>query len=142
MKYLSIPLILVLAACGGEDDSSTPATLADLVGVWDGSETVEQKRDELYTVIQESGDFVSYDYMGDSADNGENCYEKSNGASIADQGAGEFIISSQFAADETVSITVSGNSMSLFGEDDEGAYRSNAVKSSLLESDFTPLCAE
>jgi|GEM_PF-2732882 len=142
MKYLSIPLILVLAACGGEDDSSSPATLADLVGVWDGSETVEQKRDELYTVIQQSGDFVSYDYMGDSANNGENCYEKSNGANITDQGGGEFIISSQFAADETVTITVSGNSMSLFGYNDEGAYRDNALKSNLLESDFTPLCVE
>lgn len=66
----------VLAACGGSGSSdSAPeqrvAGIEDFVGLWDMSTEADQQ----YVLVSAEGLITPYDYQGDSAGNGENCYE-------------------------------------------------------------------
>ena len=76
--------VVHLFACGGGgSNTDSPAsevgtTVSDLVGVWQTID-VEDENDILYSVIKPDGTFIDYDYMGDATDQGNNCYEKSEG---------------------------------------------------------------
>lgn len=52
---------------------------AGLAGVWNASDDFGVEVDELYLVIDANGLFRDYDYMGDTFDQGPNCYELESG---------------------------------------------------------------
>ncbi len=93
-------LILLLISCGGNDTKQLetdknelyPAvTLNNLVGVWDSSRKIDNLIDEYYVVIKPNGSIVSYNYLGDSYDNLNNCYSE-NFRTIAEIGNGIFLV--------------------------------------------------
>ncbi len=145
MKYLSLLLIMVLSACGGSTSSDGDATtLADIVGVWDETETDENGTDESYLVFTASGDLTIYDYQGDSYDMGENCYEKEM-LIITDQGSGIFSITDAQETEDPFSVALSLSSdriTATFTDDGVSESNSNIVRTDRLESSFTPLCEE
>jgi hypothetical protein len=102
-------------------------TLADLVGVWDSG----FGDDEIYTVFKSDGTYVDYDYMGDSVDMGQNCYEVEE-STITDLGNGQFRIGN----DRFGTFYFAGNSLAF--EAPEAIYFLDTT--TVLESDFSPLC--
>lgn len=114
---------------GTVDTGTSDVTLDDIVGVWDSG----FGNDELYTVIKSNGTYIDYDYLGDSVDMGENCYEKDEGT-IQDYGNGQFLLDNVRLG----TFTVSGDD--LVFQAPEGPYTLEST--TLLESDFVPLCDE
>lgn len=106
--------------------STSNVVLADIVGVWDTS----VGSDEMYAVFHANGTYSDYDYLGDEAD-GVNCYEKETGT-ITDLGDGRFRI------DDSRFGTFSFSGDTLIFEAPEGPYFLEST--TLLESDFSPLC--
>ena len=146
--YLIAVLALVTAGCGGGGSSDTPApdrggevnttpTLDDLAGVWDVSYTYSgsRGRDERYLIIQSNGDLTGYNYVGDSYDNGPNCYEVEN-LKLEDQGGGQYHFISN-GVWVVVTVTVSDTDLKIVTE---GGGKLEGVHTSLLESDFSPVC--
>jgi len=103
--------LIALTACGGGggggDDAvcdDTPPSLFDITGVWDISSAVGQEFDERYMNISiysnppasielsSRGRILDYDYLGDSFDQGPDCYRTANDDEILDLGNGEFVI--------------------------------------------------
>lgn len=88
-----------------------PATLADIHGVWDATTEQFGERDEFYLVFD--GDtFSEYDYDGDSAGSGDNCYYVETGK-IHDLGDGKFNTIDSEGEEEVVSIHVDGENLNL-----------------------------
>jgi hypothetical protein len=122
----------VLARRGSINNSSP--SLADIVGVWDGSVTNINGTDEIYTVIKANGAAISYDYLGDSFDRGPNCYDKDT-YTITDLGGGNF------SGDGLVwNAIISNGNLVATGSFEGNAFTITDVPSSLLESDFAPIC--
>jgi len=142
MKYLSVILVLVLTGCGSESDSGRNATIEDLVGTWDTSEKIGQEIDELYYIIEGDGNVIDFDYDGDSYDKGSNCYYKYDGATLVDQGEGNFLVEVVNSEDYMAKISISGSTITVTTDEDGDSYTSKAVKIDRIESDFTPLCNE
>lgn len=107
--FYLIAVTLFLAACGSSNETEVredegPA-LADLTGVWDATVTIGQVEDERYIIFKIAeptleqiaanvivfNTAVTYDYDGDSADLGKNCYRKSTDR-VIDLGYGDFEI--------------------------------------------------
>lgn len=141
MKFLALIMAVFLVGCGSGNEG-TPASLSDIVGVWDDSEFEEQVLDEWYYVIQEDGQTYWYDYQGDSYNMGDNCYESLKSSRLVDLGNGEF--NEVYSGDDpsTLNISISGNKMTVNGTDIDGRYRYTRERSSKLISDLTPLCSE
>ena len=141
MKFLALIMTIFLVGCGSGSEG-TPASLNDIVGVWDDSEYEDQVLDEWYYVIQEDGQTFYYDYKGDSYNMSSNCYERSQSSRLVDLGNGEF--NEVYSGDDpsTLNISISGNRMTVNGTDIDGRYRYSRERSSKLISDLTPLCSE
>lgn len=85
------------------DDSNIHLTVADIAGVWDITHDVEGVEgtsgavNEQYLVITEAGDFIEYDYRGDSLSerhgNYANCFHKVNAGKIVKKAEGGFKVS-------------------------------------------------
>jgi len=136
---------LFLMACGSGESTTESTTesnigkpsLSEISGVWDLTETDEFGEDQLYVAIKESGEFVIYDYDGDSWDQGEDCYYKFS-ETITDLGNGSFEIS-EYGGEYSISnISLSENQLTVT----ESSETLSFPKSSLQESDFVPLCDE
>ena len=137
MKYLAFLTAVFLVGCGSDDEGS-PATLSDIVGVWDESITEGQLVDEMYTVIAEDGTVTGYDYLGDSYDNEANCYDDYAAGKLTDLGSGNF----EFENGASFYITINGNSMTTNGSHEGDSWTFTSERSDRLESSFTPLCNE
>lgn len=146
IKLISIALLgMLIIGCdggGGGGSSSSAPSLADIAGVWDTSVTDGQKIDELYTVITMNGGMIGYDYMGDSADNGQNCYEKESSTTMKDLGNGKFLVVSGEGERVYVQISLSGNKLRITGEEGNEKFTLTWTRANLLRSDLTPLCSD
>ena len=142
MKYLAVIFTLVLAGCGSGSDGGDSVSLADLVGVWDNSKATDQAADEVYFIIEENGNKYIFDYDGDSESNGSNCYYKSDGVHLTDQGNGNFLVVNSDSKSFSMQVTLSGDTLTFSTVIDDVAVTDTSVKTSRLESDFTPLCNE
>ena len=134
MRYLALLIALFLVGCGS-DDEGTPASLSDIIGVWDASTREGQLIGEVYTVIKSDGSYITYDYDGDSFDNGDNCFNIYDGTLI-DLGSGNFEIENG----PSYYITVKGNTMTTNTTIDNQKISITATRSNRLESSFTPSC--
>ncbi|MFT5757178.1 MAG: hypothetical protein ACI9LM_001907 [Alteromonadaceae bacterium] len=154
MKILIlIASLLVLSACGGDQDNNkkpllpvvtqvpksfniaTPS-LEEITGVWDSSTTDKDGNDENYFIIQSSGEFVFYDYAGDDIDQGEGCYWQRD-YRLTDGGDGKFSL--LFNGTDILSLEASiiDGELSLVFTDSE----TQATKpSTMLAADFLPEC--
>jgi len=103
-------ITLFLISCGSSGGvDSRPATFNDLVGSWKLTDT---DGDEVIFIFENNGDINIYDYMGDSFDQGPDCYIGPIFAfTIADLGDGEFMLDGDSSS--TVSGTISGNTLVL-----------------------------
>lgn len=104
-------------------EEGVPATLSDLQGVWQSTDEF----DEYYFVITED-EFIEYDYDGDSAGGGDNCYDE-YWSSFEEVGNGEFL----FDGLDEITLYISGDSL----VDSIGIL---AERSDRLESSFVPDC--
>lgn len=132
---------LFLVACGSENSSNennnTEPSLSEISTVWDLTETDELGEDQVYLAIKDSGEFIIYDYYGDTWDQGEDCYYKFS-ETITDLGNGSFEIS-EYGGDYTIhNISLVDNQLMVINS--SGTY--STPESSLSESDFVPLCDE
>jgi hypothetical protein len=151
---LASPIVLLgLTGCGGggSDSSSDEASLSEvsaaisndapslseIAGVWDASITIDNEVDEVYIVFKDYGDVIIYDYLGDTFDQGVDCYYQSI-ESITDLGDGSFEIVSDYSEDIIINIALSGGD--LIGTNSYGEFTFS--KASLEESDFSPLCSD
>ena len=144
IKLISIALLgMLIIGCdgGGGGGSSSAPSLVDIAGVWDASETVGQKIDETYTVITINGEMIGYDYMGDSYDQGKNCYDKYLSGMIKNLGNGNFLLVDNNGKRDYIQISLSGNKLKLTGEDENIKITVTWTRANLLESDLTPLCS-
>lgn len=138
-KIIIIFSLFILVACssgggGGNGGNTVPG---DFVGVWDVSTDYGAMGiDEYYTVIRSDGTGTDYDYAGDSFDNVANCYWIDN-YTITHQGGDSFQLrysdNTTFDFTATVSNDVMTYTIPGFGT-------RNAPRSTLQESDFTPVC--
>jgi hypothetical protein len=160
-KILALTVLSsVLAGCGsgsGSDSKvSPPPLLSDISRVWDARETKGQSVDEEYVVIKANSTAISYDYQGDSEDNGENCYiiensaftDLGNGIFQNDDGTG-FVTTNRLATSNNslngTLLTINGIEATKFFADNNITDESltfSWTASSLLESDFSPICEE
>jgi hypothetical protein len=131
-------LSIALTGCSSGDSSNdSDPLLSDISGVWDASRTFGQEVDEYYVIIKESGVTVSYDYDGDSFDQGDNCYYKYSDA-ISGLGNDDFEIILEDGNIINASMKVSNNDLVVTVND----FTQTWPKSSLQESDFSPLCSD
>jgi len=105
--------------------------LSSIEGVWDYSSTADGLRDEFYTVYR-NGEFIDYDFQGDSFDNGPNCYQVHSGT-IEHVAGDTFLIDSILQLD----MVATGDIITLSSL---GDILYEAPRSIFLESDFTPIC--
>lgn len=130
MKAYLVSLILVsllvLAGCndegGGGSGSSGVSSLADIIGVWDSSETDEDgDYDEIYWVVEADGFVSTYDYDDDDWGGNENCYHI-----YKDQGQLQHISGNLFKMtsddedDIEVRFSFVSDNLTVSGVDDEG----------------------
>jgi hypothetical protein len=131
-----------LEACSDDENSggnNNNPSLADISGVWDATNTIGQEIDEIYVVIRANGESITYDYNGDSFDQGSNCYI-SYSETLTDLGGGEFEITDVFDEKYIATFELSGNQLIA-----ETTFRSTTITqtlspTSLQESDFSPPC--
>ncbi len=142
MKYLAVILTLVLAACGSGSDGDSGGALADLVGVWDNSKTTDQVTNEEYFVIVENGEMYTYDYQGDAVGNGSNCYIKSEGVELTDQGNGSFLVVNSDSESFSMQATLSGDTLTFSMVVNDEVITDKSVKTTRLVTDLSPLCSE
>lgn len=154
-KVILSVAILSLIGCGSDDDSpSTPSGgvsgSVNAEGVWDGTED----GDEIYLVVK-SGVWIEYDYLGDSYDNGPNCYT-SYILDIENRGDNTYRVFYPNLTDSEysdVKITQSNNNLNfeVIAREISDAnasdfapvgYAFSYKPSTLSESDFSPLCGE
>ena len=140
MKYLAVFFTLILAGCGSESESDNSVSLADIVGVWDSSKVSGQGTNEVYFIIEEDGEMRTFDYDGDSAGNGNNCYNTGEGVQLTDQGDGNFLFVNSDSDGFVAQATLSGDTLVLSKVDN--GETETSVKTTRIESDFTPLCNE
>lgn len=135
MKVIHSILLVVpfVMACAGEEkQGNTAATLADIVGIWDISDTAEYKE---YMLIDEYGYIFHYDHYPADFDFEEGCYDYYEGNTLVDLGDGNFEVSDGIEY-QIVSITISANNLNI----SDAKHSISYSKASLEESDFTPLC--
>jgi len=134
-------LSLLLAACGSSGEGSnenvissdsTPS-LFEISGVWDASEVRGQLIDVRYLVIYSGGFIATFDYEGDSVDQGENCYRRTIDK-IADHGFGDFEITSELEGKYFIKAELSGNELTLI---DVNEVSKKYPELTLLESDLS-----
>ncbi len=130
---------IFLVACGGSNSSgsSSATSLSDIVGVYDNALIENQAVDESYIVIKQDGQFIEYDYQGDSFDLGLNCYVIVD-TMITDLGAGRFELSDDTGFSLEVGITHTENSFTL--SFDNTSETLEMKRSILLENELTPQC--
>jgi len=129
---------LMLVGCGsGNEGNITTPSLSEISSVWDMTETDEFGEDQVYLVIKDSGEFIIYDYDGDTWDQGEDCYYKYS-ETITDLGDGSFEISEYSGEYNTFNLSLSDNKLTVINSPETYSL----PKSSLEESDFVPLCDE
>lgn len=73
-KHFFILLIFLAAGCSPSGSDPTKVELSDLVGLWDSSVNHGPLVDVMYTRISANGDIIEYDFDGDEADQGLDCY--------------------------------------------------------------------
>ena len=136
-KYLVLFGLILLQSCNssgsGDSVNNTNPSLADIVGVWDDSVTIDNTTDERYTVIRADGTIGGYDYLGDSFYNGLNCYDKVADITIIDLGGGDFFINFTI-----FHVIISDGELVVTNPDSGVTFTS--VPSLMLESDFAPIC--
>ncbi len=140
-KYVLIILSLFLVACSGDDDkkdSIDKPSLSDISGVWDIGEVYDSGEDQYYMVIKDHGELIYYDYYGDLYDQGNDCYWTYK-ASITDLGNGSFEIVDEDNEAYVVETSIVNDKITFI---DEEYGLQSYPRSSLTESDFTPLCEE
>lgn len=153
MKKLLMMSLLALTACGGgSGDGDTDGEFtgggdaSKLVGVWDATtdEGVDGV-DEYYISIDSEGFVSAFDYAGDSYDDWGDCYWIGiDVAQLSALGNNRYLSTPADLEDEEVEmvITVSGNTLTMRGVDDDPEDASNMVRSSRNVSSFTPRCLD
>jgi len=67
-------ITILTAACSPAGDDPAQVDMSDLVGLWDSSVSRDSLKDVMYTRITSNGGIIEYDFDGDEADRGLNCY--------------------------------------------------------------------
>lgn len=73
-NQLLILFTIFTASCSPTGSDPTSVEMSDLVGLWDSSVTRGMQTDVMYTRITSNGGILEYDFDGDKADQGLNCY--------------------------------------------------------------------
>lgn len=114
------------------------------MGVWDAAtdEGVDGV-DEYYIAIDSEGFVSTYDYAGDSYDDWGDCYWIGiDVAQLSALGNNRYLSEDSEDEEEELVITVSGNTMTIRGVDDDPDDASSMVRSSRNLSSFTPDCVD
>ena len=128
-----------MAACGSsdDDDSAIVASLDDVTGVWDANGKYGAEEDEVNIIIKSDGTLTIFDFDGDTYDQGDDCYDKVINT-FTDLGNGNFQMVNDNDSPDNMKITKSGNKLTVVFAD--GSDTRILILSSLVETDFVPLC--
>jgi len=137
-------MLFLLAGCGSESNTSVPK---QYTGVWSGEQSINQVLNERYILIEGNGTITYYDYLGDSYDQGQNCFIITKQANLApiEGNIFEYIDSGNVS---WVKLSITDNILSfLLGDvgstfDSSGSfgivYKYKSTNTN--KSDLTPLC--
>lgn len=78
--YLLTFMLVLNTACSPTGNGSGHVAMPDLTGLWNSSESSGAQMDVMYTRITSNGDIIEYDFDGDAADKGLNCYQIDSGS--------------------------------------------------------------
>lgn len=152
MRILSAFLAcFFITACGGSDSDvsnnvtsgqsrSSEISLEEFIGTYKLI-FEDAPNDEYFVVVRDDGEYIEYDFDGDSFDMGENCYFRFP-YDITEIGSNSFEIVDEFDSFKfRLDRIRNGFNATLFeanGESDN--FEVIFENSTLLESDFTPEC--
>lgn len=145
LKILATAVLsLSLMACGGDSDSSGDnnqnQSLTELAGVYDTTKTDDGEQDIGYLVIKADGTYTIYDFLGDTADNEADCYEKIS-LKVESLGDNQYKLTKDGVNDsKVITLTKNGDTLTNISQD-EGEVVTGAFKQTdKTESSFTPIC--
>lgn len=128
-KNLTLTAVLAiaisLAACS--PSSPTEVTLSEISGLWNSSEKTAAGEDIIYTRIASNGDIIEYDYDGDEADKGLDCYQVNTGTARP-LGNNRFLVDADMYKDVDFEVELeildAGNALKIYFMDDSDTLRS------------------
>jgi hypothetical protein len=98
-KCLLILVAIFIVACSPKGRDPAQVEISDLTGLWDSSVTNGQQKDIMYTRITSNGDIIEYDFDGDEADQGLNCFQIDSG-SVKLVAKNRFLVSAEMHANK------------------------------------------
>lgn len=126
----------------GDEDGNAENIPTSITGVWnmttdEGSEGI----DEYYLVIRSNGDILYYDYMGDTYDQGDNCYRIYSGSERIEWRSGINYIWHYTESNNTESLPTSLEIVNSQLIETTDLWTLEYPATSLLESDLSPECS-
>ncbi len=121
-------MLFTVMACSPGSNDATNIEMDDIVGLWNSSEN----DDVMHTRIASNGDIVEYDFDGDAADQGLNCYQIDSG-SIKQIEGNRFLVMTDMHGNKQFEIELelldAGHALKVYflpGDDSAGA--NNSIK--------------
>lgn len=131
---------VILTGCGSDDnDDGSQAGLELISGVWDAFDLEGQLVDEGYLYISPNGEITSYDYLGDSFDNGDNCYSEFFEGTVSFVSDSLYVFENVDGEERELDIRVTNDILRLSPVDDESLV-DEFPRSTLFLSDLSPIC--
>jgi len=131
-------IVCLAASCSSTDSDPTRVAMSDLVGLWDSSVTNNSQKDVIYTRISSDGGIIEYDFDGDEADQGLNCYLIDTG-SIRPIDKHRFLVTAEMHANKQYEVELelldNGHALKVYfldtDDQDHDTDREEAVKSQI-----------
>jgi len=128
-------IVCLMASCSPTDSNPTRVAMSDLVGLWDSSVTNNSQKDVMYTRISSDGGIIEYDFDGDEADQGLNCYLIDTG-SIRPIDKNRFLVTAEMHANKQYEVELelldNGHALKVYFLDtDHDTDREETVKSQI-----------
>jgi len=131
-------IVCLTASCSPTGSDPTRVAMSDLVGLWDSSVTHNSQKDVMYTRISSDGGIIEYDFDGDEADHGLNCYLIDSG-SVRPIDKNRFMVTAEMHANKQYEVELelldNGHALKVYFLDtddlDHDGDREEAVKSQI-----------
>jgi len=139
LRWTVISTVVCLSAsCSSTGSDPTRVAMSDLVGLWDSSVTHDSQQDIMYTRISSNGGIIEYDFDGDEADRGLNCYLIDSG-SVKPIDKNRFLVTAEMHANKQFEVELelldNGHALKVYfldtGDQDHDGDREETVKSQI-----------
>jgi len=137
-QIVTFTVVCLIASCSPTGSDPTQVAMSDLIGLWDSSVTHDSQKDIMYTRITSNGGIIEYDFDGDDADQGLNCYLIDSG-SIKPIEKNRFLVTAEMHASKQYEVELelldNGHALKIYFLDtddrDHDGDREETVKSQI-----------